>query len=1071
MTQQMVSGLPFFCPTARDSRWHSQEKGESVMKTRTNETPAYWGRRCQMQDSRARILLAPSRMMRLMVLLGLLGSLCPLLTAQVGTKPINPFGTKTSLTSPTPPVVGKLIELDAHVSANETVTGTVTFFDDQSAIGSPQSVTNGLASITTILTGGLHPITAHYNGSGNLLASTSDSLNLDVQKSSIDDFQLTSSQNPSGIGQQVIFSLPNEAFEDPPCPTCPLPTGTITYYLDGANQLGPPQAFGPFTTKFTTAGAHRITARYSGDNNYLAGEIGTVAQTVTAVTVTSINSYPNPSVFGQFVTVTASFDGSDSGAPSSLVSFLDGANLLGTAPLSGGRASFTTSKLAVGVHSITAAYAGDTYLSGSAYFTASQTVNNASVPVPATTTTSVVSSSNPSVFGQPVTFTASVTGNVTTVTATPITTGNNTITVGSSTGLSLGQNATAHDAGSNVPLIFTGSGVPSGTVTFKDGASTLGSAPLNGGQAIFSTLALAAGPHSITAVYSGDTNFSASTSSGISQTVTNASVSISTSTSVVSSLNPSVFGQPVTFAVNVTGSGSGTPSASVSFLDGANTLGTAALSGGRASFTTSTLTVGAHAITAVYSGDDNFIGSTSDALPQTISAAGTVSTATVALAHFAAGDTWTTGFFVINTGNQSAHFSISFFDDNGSPATLPFSSGPASILSGSVPANGSAYFEAANPLAALISGSGHIAADPSIVIQALFRNNVNGAYYEAAVPSISGTKEFLLPFDATTFAANGQPFFTGFAIANLDQAPANVTCIARDPNGAVILNAVPVPQLRPLGHWANYLFPLLDGQRGTIECTSNTDIAAMAIRSIGTNAFSSLPIISNPSTFTSGSHPALAHFAAGGSWTTGFFVLNTGSAGAHFSIAFHDDNGNPVALPFSTGSENTLSGTIAAQGSAYFEAGDSQAPLMAGWAQITADPAVVVQALFRDDSNGTYHEAAVPSGSGSKEFIMPFDTTTFAANGQPFYTGFAIANLDEASALVICTARDSSGTVIPNAVPVPQLNALGHWANYLFPALSGSRGTIDCGSNTNIAATALRSIGTSAFSSLPVITK
>jgi hypothetical protein len=132
----------------------------------------------------------------------------------------------------------------------------------------------------------------------------------------------------------------------------------------------------------------------------------------------------------------------------------------------------------------------------------------------------------------------------------------------------------------------------------------------------------------------------------------------------------------------------------------------------------------------------------------------------------------------------------------------------------------------------------------------------------------------------------------------------------------------------------------------------------------------------------------------------------------------------------------------------------------------------MVQALFRNNDNGTYYEAAVPSTPGTKELLIPFDATTPVATGQPFFTGFAIANLDSAVATVTCTARDPNGVVIPNAVRVPQLPALGHWANYLFPVLSGCRRTIDCVSDTNISATALRFIGfNGAFSFLPVITK
>jgi hypothetical protein len=214
---------------------------------------------------------------------------------------------------------------------------------------------------------------------------------------------------------------------------------------------------------------------------------------------------------------------------------------------------------------------------------------------------------------------------------------------------------------------------------------------------------------------------------------------------------------------------------------------------------------------------------------------------------------------------------------------------------------------------------------------------------------------------------------------------------------------------------------------------------------------------------------ALPHVAAGSTWTTGIFAVNTSASTANFTVNFYDDNGHPLALP-KIG--NTFTSSLVAGGSAYAEAGDPATGLVGGWGQITADPGVTIQAIFRNNSNGTYYEAAVPQSTGSKEFVVPFDATTFTGNNSPFYTGFAIANLDPTTnASITCTARALNGNVIPNAVPVPTLGPLAHWANYLFPALSGLRGTIDCISNTKVAALALRFLGTNAFSSLTVITK
>src|SRR5262249_3481327 len=97
----------------------------------------------------------------------------------------------------------------------------------------------------------------------------------------------------------------------------------------------------------------------------------------------------------------------------------------------------------------------------------------------------------------------------------------------------------------------------------------------------------------------------------------------STSSSVTSSVNPAVSGQSVTFSaiVSANAPGSGTPTGTVTFYDGAIALGTSTLnSNAKATLTISTLSVGTHAITAVYSGDTNFATSTALVLTETVNA-------------------------------------------------------------------------------------------------------------------------------------------------------------------------------------------------------------------------------------------------------------------------------------------------------------------------------------------------------------------------------------------------------------------------------------------------------------------
>src|SRR5205085_1437802 len=96
-----------------------------------------------------------------------------------------------------------------------------------------------------------------------------------------------------------------------------------------------------------------------------------------------------------------------------------------------------------------------------------------------------------------------------------------------------------------------------------------------------------------------------------------------------SSLNPSNFGQTVTFTatVTVTAPGAGTSTGTVTFKDGANVLGTGTLNAsGVASFSTASLSVGSHGITAVYNGDTNDNGSSSAPLTQVVNANATTTT-------------------------------------------------------------------------------------------------------------------------------------------------------------------------------------------------------------------------------------------------------------------------------------------------------------------------------------------------------------------------------------------------------------------------------------------------------------
>jgi uncharacterized membrane protein len=285
---------------------------------------------------------------------------------------------------------------------------------------------------------------------------------------------------------------------------------------------------------------------------------------VTPTTTTESSDHPNGSVFGEPITFTATVAATGTGTPTGTVDFTEGASDLtpGGVTLSGGLATFSTSSLAVGSHTITASYSGDRSFAPSSGTdsVAPQTVHKASSK---TTLTSFPLA----VFGEQVTFTATVSA------------------------------------------VAPGAGTPTGTLTFKEGTRLLAAnVSLNSmAMATFSTTPLSAGPHTITATYSGDGDFRANTGFFI-QPVGKAG----TQSSIVASVSTTQLGQAVTFTatVMVLAPGAGMPTGTFQFSDAKAPFGTATVdASGHATFSTSSLTGGSHAISATYLGDANFVAS------------------------------------------------------------------------------------------------------------------------------------------------------------------------------------------------------------------------------------------------------------------------------------------------------------------------------------------------------------------------------------------------------------------------------------------------------------------------------
>jgi hypothetical protein len=478
------------------------------------------------------------------------------------------------------------------VPAGGTPNGLVQFTVDGQPLGDPVALSGATATSPSIaLLAGLHTVIADYQGNANFSGAQAQlTQEVDAARTAT---TVTSSPNPSVFGQPVTF----QASVHVVAPGAGTPTGQVQFAVDGTPVGTPVDLVDGAATSAPmaalTVGDHDVTATYLGDLNFARSTAEPLTQTVNrAKTTTHVTSSANPSVWGQPVTLTATVSvvAPGAGNPTGTITFTDGTTVLGSAPVgpdTGEQASVTTEALGVGPHAVTASYDGDqNFIASSDALT--QTVQRAQ------TSTVLTSSANPASSGQAVRFTAVITP------------------------------------------VAPGAGDPTGTVTFTVNGAAIGSpVPVSDGTATSAAFtSLSPGTYDIRASYSGDPHFvgsSAALDQGTGQSVQQGATTLA----LTSGPNPSAFGDTVAFTATVTAvaPATGSPTGVVDFYEGDVLLGAVSLvagnSGSVATFASSALRTGSHAITAEYLGNFNFTGS-SDSVSQVVGQVPTVTGLTAA---------------------------------------------------------------------------------------------------------------------------------------------------------------------------------------------------------------------------------------------------------------------------------------------------------------------------------------------------------------------------------------------------------------------------------------------------------
>jgi hypothetical protein len=345
-------------------------------------------------------------------------------------------------------------------------------------------------------------------------------------------------------------------------------TALSSAQLDATTTIAGSFAYSPAAGTVLSVGAHTLSVKFTPtdttDYSTATADVTLVVNLATP-TLTLVASNNSPTL-GTAITLTATPIGGGGSAPTGSVTFYSGATSLGKATLTSGVATLATSAFTVGPQSISAVYAGNTEYTGATSNTVVVTVG------PASPVLTLTGSTGSGPLGTKFTFTAELSSTVKSTTAT-------------------------------------------GTVTFFVDGISLSLVAVASNKATYSISTLAAGSHNITATYSGDANYLGASSNAVTSAVAKGTpaVKLTSSSGTIKS------GLTVTFEATLSNTVAAIgPGGSIQFYDGTTLLGAGTLSNGSAAFSTSALIVGAHTITAVYSGDTNYQTATSSSLKETV---------------------------------------------------------------------------------------------------------------------------------------------------------------------------------------------------------------------------------------------------------------------------------------------------------------------------------------------------------------------------------------------------------------------------------------------------------------------
>ena len=596
-------------------------------------------------------------------------------------------------------------------------TGGVVFSTSTGVALGTGTLSGGSASVSNnALPGGTYSATAAYSGDGTYGANTSVTAGFTVGPEAAQVTAIASNAVVGGTSSVVITVKSLSGVGTPSGAVTVIPQGTsdTTTYTGTLSGSGA-TATATVTVDAVQGGADVFKANCTTGTTFTCfSPVNVTAQVGAGTPSMSLSVSPASPTAGQTATFSTTVRGGGGKypTPTGNIAFYDSGTQLGSATLNNGSATYTTANIPnTATHSFTAIYGGDNN-----YVTVTAA---AGATAASATTTALMVNPNPPVSGSTTTLTAAIT------------------------------------------YTLTNSTAPAGTVSFYEDGVLLGTGTVSGGTATFvSTTLSGTASHAFYAVYGGNANYLTSTSTTVTTPASGTTGTVATTVSVTASPSMPVSGSTTTLSALIGYTlNNAAPTGTMAFYQDGTLLGTVALSGAGAMFTSTTLSSTApHEYTAVYSGDANYAASTSPGLYTSASTATnpTTTTLTILPTQPASGSTTTLtatiGF--TNNGLTYPQGNVTFYQDGtaiGVVAETNVTNDVATFTSTTLSSTtahtyyavygGNAYFETST--SSLVTTSASTATVPTTVSLTISPNPpVNGSTTTATATvasSVSGT--------------------------------------------------------------------------------------------------------------------------------------------------------------------------------------------------------------------------------------------------------------------------------------------------------------------------------------------